>query len=91
MDTFGVEKLILDTGNNMKHLKPYKIFESDEYLTKEENISSKYLLSASINKMINIVSDITVENSPLKKAYNLQSYIITPYILTSDIVSNKDN
>ena len=37
MDTFGVEKLILDTGNNMKHLKPYKIFESDEYLTKEEN------------------------------------------------------
>ncbi len=31
------EKLILDTGN-MKHLKSYKIFESnDEYLTKEEN------------------------------------------------------
>lgn len=68
--------------------KPYSI---DVYFTKEENISSKYLLSASINKMFNIVSDITVENSPLKKAYNLQSYIITPYILTSDIVSNKDN
>ena len=31
-----VEKLILDTGN-MKHLKPYKLFESNEYLTKEEN------------------------------------------------------
>jgi len=68
--------------------KPYSM---DVYLTKEENISSKYLLSASINKMFNIVSDITVENSPLKKAYNLQSYIKTPYILTSDIVSNKDN
>lgn len=68
--------------------KPYSI---DVYLTKEENISSKYLLSASINKMFNIVSDITVENSPFKKAYNLQSYIITPYILTSDIVRNKDN
>jgi hypothetical protein len=68
--------------------KPYNI---DVYLTKEENISSKYVFSASINKMFNIVSHITVENSPLKKAYNLQSYIITPYILTSDIVSNKDN
>jgi hypothetical protein len=68
--------------------KPYNI---DVYVTKEENISSKYLLSASINKMFNIVSHITVENSPLKKAYNLQSYITTPYILTSDIVSNKDN
>ena len=68
--------------------KPYNI---DVYVTKEENVSSKYLLSASINKMFNIVSHITVENSPLKKTYNLQSYITTPYILTSDIVSNKDN
>ena len=66
-------------------------FNIDVYLTKEENISNKYLLSASINKFFNIVSHITVENSPLKKAYNLQSYIKTPYILTSDIVSNKDN
>jgi hypothetical protein len=68
-----------------------KSFNIDVYLTKEENISSKYLLSASINKVFNIVSHITVENSPLKKTYNLQSYIKTPYILTSDIVSNKDN
>lgn len=68
--------------------KPYNI---DVYITKEENISSKYVLSASINKMFNIVSHITVENSPLQKAYNLQSYITTPYILTSNIVSNKDN
>jgi len=40
MDIFGVAKLIQDIGN-MKHLKPYKLFESnstsDEYLTKEEN------------------------------------------------------
>lgn len=68
--------------------KPYNI---DVHITKEENISSKYVLSASINKMFNIVSHITVENNPLQKAYNLQSYIITPYILTSNIVSNKDN
>lgn len=68
--------------------KPYNI---DVYITKEENISSKYVLSASINKIFNIVSHITVENSPLQKAYNLQSYITTPYILTSNIVSNKDN
>jgi len=68
--------------------KPYNI---DVHITKEENISSKYVLSASINKMFNIVSHITVENSPLQKAYNLQSYITTPYILTSNIVSNKDN
>jgi hypothetical protein len=45
-----------------------KSFNIDVYLTKEENISSKYLLSASINKVFNIVSHITVENSPLKKA-----------------------
>lgn len=68
--------------------KPYNI---DVHITKEENISSKYVLSASINKMFNIVSHVTVENSPLQKAYNLQSYITTPYILTSNIVSNKDN
>lgn len=68
--------------------KPYNI---DVHIAKEENISSKYVLSASINKMFNIVSHITVENSPLQKAYNLQSYITTPYILTSNIVSNKDN
>ena len=68
--------------------KPYNI---DVHITKEENISSKYVLSASINKMFNIVSHITVENSPLQKSYNLQSYITTPYILTSNIVSNKDN
>ena len=68
--------------------KPYNI---DVHITIEENISSKYVLSASINKMFNIVSHITVENSPLQKAYNLQSYITTPYILTSNIVSNKDN
>ena len=71
--------------------KPYSI---DVYLTKEENISSKYLLSASINKMFNIhrfYIRCNFQYSPLKKAYNLQSYIITPYILTSDIVSNKDN
>ena len=68
--------------------KPYNI---DVHITKEENISSKYVLSASVNKMFNIVSHVTVENSPLQKAYNLQSYITTPYILTSNIVSNKDN
>lgn len=68
--------------------KPYNI---DVHIAKEENISSKYVLSASINKMFNIVSRITVENSPLQKAYNLQSYITTSYILTSNIVSNKDN
>ena len=37
--------------------KPYSM---DVYLTKEENISSKYLLSASINKMFNIISLIKI-------------------------------
>lgn len=32
MDTYGVEKLILDTGS-MKHLKTYKLFESIERQT----------------------------------------------------------
>jgi len=60
-------------------------------ITKEENISSKFILSSSINKFFNIISHVTIVNSPTKKAYNLQSYIQIPYILTSDIVSNKDN
>ena len=68
--------------------RPYNI---DVEIKKEESISSKFVLSASINKVFNIVSHITIENSPLKKAYNLQSYIKTPYLITSDIVSNKDS
>lgn len=68
--------------------RPYNI---DVDIKKEENISNKFLISTSINKVFNIVSHITVENSPLKKSYNLQSYIKTPYLITSDIVSNKDS
>lgn len=68
--------------------RPYNI---DVDIKKEENISNKFLISASINKVFNIVSHITVENSSLKKSYNLQSYIKTPYLITSDIVSNKDS
>ena len=68
--------------------KPYNI---DVNITKEENISNKYVISSSINKVFNIVSHVAIENNPIKKAYNLHSYITTPYILTSDIVSNKDN
>ena len=68
--------------------KPYNI---DVNITKEENISNKYVISSSINKVFNIVSHVAIENNTIKKAFNMRSYIATPYILTSDIVSNKDN